>query len=199
MIVTFDSSILVRATKRSQGPARRVIDALAARPDHVIALSPFILGEVGKVLSYPRMQQLFGLTAEEIHGHVDFLRAISRVVEPQIGLPVVLLDPNDDANEIIQGRRSPSEAASRAEHLLDALGHFIVLQQSSCLGPSRRSVARCFLRSLVLEWTSLSYSALCGILGYSVALVALDHIRAQKHSALVRQIACLGGSSKPGI
>jgi putative PIN family toxin of toxin-antitoxin system len=97
MIVTFDSSILVRATKRSQGPARRVIDALAARPDHTIALSPFILGEVGKVLSYPRMQALFGLTAEEIHGHVDFLRAISRVVEPQIGLPVVLLDPNDDA------------------------------------------------------------------------------------------------------
>jgi putative PIN family toxin of toxin-antitoxin system len=97
MIVTFDSSILVRATKRSNGPARRVIGALAAHPDHVIALSLFILGEVGKVLSYPRMQMLFGLTAEEIHGHVNFLRAISRIVQPQIGLPVVLLDPNDDA------------------------------------------------------------------------------------------------------
>ena len=57
MIVTFDSSILVRATKRSNGPARRLIDILATHPDHVIALSPFILGEVGKVLSYPRMQE----------------------------------------------------------------------------------------------------------------------------------------------
>ena len=112
MIVTFDSSILVRATKRSQGPARRVIDALAAHPDHVIALSPFILGEVGKVLSYPRMQQLFGLTAEEIHGHVDFLRAISRIVEPQIGLPVVLLDPNDDAVLILRLRLAPTFFAS---------------------------------------------------------------------------------------
>jgi hypothetical protein len=28
---------------------------------------------------------------------VDFLRSISRVVEPQSGLPVVLSDPNDDA------------------------------------------------------------------------------------------------------
>jgi putative PIN family toxin of toxin-antitoxin system len=97
MIVAFDSSILVRATKRSAGPARRLIDALAARPDHVIALSPFILGEVGKVLSYPRMQELFGLSAEEIRDHVEYLSSISRIVEPQIGLPVVLLGPNDDA------------------------------------------------------------------------------------------------------
>jgi hypothetical protein len=32
MIVTFDTSILVRATKRSNGPARKVIDALARKP-----------------------------------------------------------------------------------------------------------------------------------------------------------------------
>jgi|SRR5665213_2918336 len=97
MIVTLDSSILVRATKRSNGPARRLVDTLARNPDHIIALSPFILGEVGKVLSYPRMQELFGLSGEEIHEHVNFLRSISRIVEPQTGMPVVLLDPNDDA------------------------------------------------------------------------------------------------------
>jgi hypothetical protein len=44
MIVTFDTSILVRATKRSD----KIINALALNPDHVIALPPFILGEVGK-------------------------------------------------------------------------------------------------------------------------------------------------------
>jgi hypothetical protein len=49
---------------------------LALNPDHVIALA-----EVGKVLSYPRMQAL---------------RSIARIVEPQPGLPVVLSDPNDD-------------------------------------------------------------------------------------------------------
>src|SRR5467141_106615 len=58
-----------RATKRSSGPARRVIDALAANRNHVIALSPFILGEVGRVLSYPRMQALYRLTGDEIHDH----------------------------------------------------------------------------------------------------------------------------------
>ena len=97
MIVTFDTSILVRATTRSGGLVRGLVDAIALHPAHVIALSPFILGEVGKVLSYPRMQDLFGLSANEIHWHVDFLRSISRIVEPQIGRPVVLADPNDDA------------------------------------------------------------------------------------------------------
>jgi hypothetical protein len=48
MIVTFDTSILVRATKRSNGPARRAVDAIASDADHVIALSPFILGEVAR-------------------------------------------------------------------------------------------------------------------------------------------------------
>jgi hypothetical protein len=44
MIVTLDTAILVRETKRSRGPARKVIDALASDSHHVIALSPFILG-----------------------------------------------------------------------------------------------------------------------------------------------------------
>jgi putative PIN family toxin of toxin-antitoxin system len=96
MIVTCDASILVRATKRSSGPARKLIDSLAGNPEHIIALSPFILGEVGRVLSYPRMQALYGLSAVEIRDHVEFLSGISRLVEPQIGLPVVLDDPDDD-------------------------------------------------------------------------------------------------------
>lgn len=81
----------------STGPARRVLDALAANPEHIIALSPFIVNEVGKVLSYPRMQELFRLSAEDIQRHLDYLRSISRLVEPRGRLPVVLADPNDDA------------------------------------------------------------------------------------------------------
>ncbi|MBI4906876.1 MAG: putative toxin-antitoxin system toxin component, PIN family [Acidobacteria bacterium] len=96
MIVTFDASILVRATERSAGPARKVIESLAANPEHVIALSPFILGEVGKVLSYPRMQALYKLSGDAIQRHVEFLRSISRIFEPATGTPVVLTDPGDD-------------------------------------------------------------------------------------------------------
>src|SRR5882672_4011072 len=58
--------------------------------DHVIALPPFILGEVGRVLSYPRMQALYRLTGDEIHDHIQFLKSVSCLVEPAMGIPIVL-------------------------------------------------------------------------------------------------------------
>ncbi len=112
MIVTCDTTILVRATKRSNGPARKVVDAIASHPAHLIALSPFILGEVGKVLSYPRMQALFRLTAEDIHDHVEFLRSVSRIVEPQRGVPVVLSDPTTTRSSTLRLQLVPMCCAS---------------------------------------------------------------------------------------
>ncbi|MGP8247469.1 MAG: putative toxin-antitoxin system toxin component, PIN family [Bryobacteraceae bacterium] len=97
MIVTLDTGILVRATSRSQGPARRLIQSIAHDPSHVLALSPYILGEVGKVLAYSKLQQVLGISAEEIHDHVAYLRQIARIVEVETGPPVVLSDPKDDA------------------------------------------------------------------------------------------------------
>jgi putative PIN family toxin of toxin-antitoxin system len=96
VIVTLDTGILVRATARSHGPARRLIQNVAANPAHVLALSPFIVGEVGKALGHPRLSTLLRITPEEIHEHVAYLRSISRLVEPAPGIPVVLTDPADD-------------------------------------------------------------------------------------------------------
>lgn len=96
MIVSLDTGILVRATPRSNGPARRLLGIIAADQSHVLATSHFILTEVGKVLSYPHMHRLLNITPNEIHEHVAYLRSISRVVEPYVGLPVVLTDPKDD-------------------------------------------------------------------------------------------------------
>ena len=42
------------------------------------------------------MQNLYRLTADDIHDHLEFLRSISRIIEPATGRPVVLTDPNDD-------------------------------------------------------------------------------------------------------
>lgn len=97
MIVTIDTSILVRAVSGSKGPARRLIELLAADPNHVIALSDNIIDEVGKVLSYPRMQELYRLDGDQIREHLTLLRNASRIVEPRFGIPVILLDPQDDA------------------------------------------------------------------------------------------------------
>ena len=96
MIVTLDTGVLVRATSRSKGPARRLLQRIADNPWHLLALSPFILGEVGKVLAYPRMSRALRITPEEIHEHVAHLRRICRVVQAEVTVPVVLNDPDDD-------------------------------------------------------------------------------------------------------
>jgi putative PIN family toxin of toxin-antitoxin system len=96
VIVTIDSGILVRATVRSRGPARRLLGIIAGDPSHELALSPFILAEVGKALSYPHMQRVLGITPDEIGEHVEYLRAVSKIVQPGVGLPIVLTDPQDD-------------------------------------------------------------------------------------------------------
>ena len=48
------------------------------------------------MLSYSRLQTLLGITPEEVHAHVEYLRALSWVVEPVLGAPIVLNDPYDD-------------------------------------------------------------------------------------------------------
>jgi putative PIN family toxin of toxin-antitoxin system len=96
MIITADAGILARATSRSNGPARRLLEIIAENPSHQLVLSPYILAEVGKTLAYSKLQQVLRITAEEIHEHVSYLRRIARVIEPEIGGPVVLSDPKDD-------------------------------------------------------------------------------------------------------
>jgi putative PIN family toxin of toxin-antitoxin system len=96
VIITPDSGILVRATVRSNGPARRLIDRIANDGAHVLVILPFILGEVGKALAYSKLQTVLRITTEEVHAHLARLRRIARVVEVETGLPVVLNDPKDD-------------------------------------------------------------------------------------------------------
>lgn len=96
MIVTFDSGILVRATRASSGPARALVELISESSRHKMVLSPFIIGEVGKVLAYPRLMERLKLTPDGIHDHLAYLRRISSSIEPARGIPVVLTDPNDD-------------------------------------------------------------------------------------------------------
>ncbi len=96
MIVTFDTGILVRATPASKGPARRLIESVANNPAHKLVTSEFILGEVGKVLCYSRMETLLGIDSNAIHEYLAFLRRVSTISDPLPGLPIVLNDPNDD-------------------------------------------------------------------------------------------------------
>jgi len=96
MTITADAGILARSAGRSNGPAKRLIEVVAASPVHRLALSEFILAEVGKTLAYSRLSEVLQMSSSEIHAFVSLLRRSAVLVEPSVGLPVVLNDPKDD-------------------------------------------------------------------------------------------------------
>ena len=95
MRITPDTTVLVRTNVRAFGPARellKVVQQVGAR----LVVSPFILNEVRRVLSYPRIQAMYHLSDGEIGEHLQYIESLSDVVVPMEGPPVVLKDPNDD-------------------------------------------------------------------------------------------------------
>ena len=81
-------------------------------------VSPFILGEVARVLAYPRLQSRWGLTDERIQGHVNRLAAVAEIVETTGADRVVQADPDDDF--IVQ-----TAIAGRAEALCTRDSHLL--------------------------------------------------------------------------
>lgn len=97
MRVVLDSNILARAAHNPVGPAGEIVERLKD-PGHVLILSVFILDELDRVLRYPRLKQLHGLTDQEIDEYVQALADAALVIP--ITSPVdriVLSDPDDDA------------------------------------------------------------------------------------------------------
>jgi predicted nucleic acid-binding protein len=56
MRIVLDSNILVRAAWKADGLASQLLRSVLEGP-HRLIVSPFILGEVARVLAYPRIAQ----------------------------------------------------------------------------------------------------------------------------------------------
>ena len=97
MRVVLDSNILVRAnpTVSPQGLARDLLLTIAFGP-HVLVLSPAILTEVKRVLTYPRVQARWPLSDEVIDKYLEFLGAVGFLVELPTASPRIVSDPDDD-------------------------------------------------------------------------------------------------------
>jgi len=94
MRIVLDTAVLVRATAKASGPARLLLEQIAAG-GHQLVISPFLLEETERVLFYPRIQSLYRLSPAEVQEHVDCLQAAAEIVEPVVARPVVK-DPRDD-------------------------------------------------------------------------------------------------------
>lgn len=97
MRVVLDTNVLARSAYSLAGPAAGVLERLS-KPGHTLVASPFLLEELGRVLRYPRLQRLHGLTDIEINRFVADVAAACLLVEPASSMAkgVVASDPDDD-------------------------------------------------------------------------------------------------------
>ena len=97
MRVVLDTNILVRSHKNAQGPARGCFERLQTE-HHTLLISQFLLSELARVLTYPRVMVLHRLSTTEIS---EFLSAVL-IVGAWIETPqdfaeiIVTADPDDD-------------------------------------------------------------------------------------------------------
>ena len=81
MRIVLDTAILVRAHEGAKGLARdlllRIIES-----DHVLLISDEMLFELAKVLRYPRMLTLDGMSEGRICDYVGFLREATEIIRP---------------------------------------------------------------------------------------------------------------------
>ena len=94
MRVVFDSNILARAHQKAHGPARRALIRVTSSSD-VLVLSPYILWELERILTYPRLLKRSGLDAGDIAEYLETLGKIACLVTPERIPENLLRDPTD--------------------------------------------------------------------------------------------------------
>jgi putative PIN family toxin of toxin-antitoxin system len=94
--IVLDTTILVRVNVSSHGPARDLLLTIISG-NHTLILSNEMLHELAKVLRYPRLMALHGLTENRIYQFIGFLREAAEIVP----LNPLLSAPIRDVNDII--------------------------------------------------------------------------------------------------
>ena len=94
MRIVFDTNVLARAHQKARGPARRGLLHVASGPD-VLILSQYLLQELERVLTYPRLVQRSGLTSLDVAEYVEFLARTGSLVDPVAVPEGILRDPAD--------------------------------------------------------------------------------------------------------
>jgi len=96
MKVLLDTNILARANPQAKGPARALLLTILESADHVLFVSPFLLRETERVLSYPRLQAIWPLTPADIEQYTQALQDFAELVNPRVERRAVPGDQEDD-------------------------------------------------------------------------------------------------------
>jgi putative PIN family toxin of toxin-antitoxin system len=92
--IVLDTTILVRATENSHGPARDLLlNIIASKQD--LLLSDEMLYELARVLRNPRLQAFYKLYEARVYDFIGFLREVAEIVPLNIVLNMPIRDIND--------------------------------------------------------------------------------------------------------
>jgi len=94
MRIVLDTNILVRAAADEQGLAGRLLGEIISGP-HILVISPYILSEIARVLSYPRLQARWQLNEKTIMEFVSRVGDVAEIVLTTTPDRVVIADPDD--------------------------------------------------------------------------------------------------------
>lgn len=94
MRVVLDTTVLIRAHAGSHALARRLLAELL-KDSHRLVLSNEIIVEVTRVLRYPKLQSLYGLSESDLLEYSQFLQSVSDLVVLESRYNAPLRDPND--------------------------------------------------------------------------------------------------------
>jgi putative PIN family toxin of toxin-antitoxin system len=96
MRILFDTNILLRAIQ-SGSPAREAL-LLATTKKHILISAEFIIDELRRAFTYPRVRSRIPLMDEQIAAYVDDVRRNSVIVDPEhahLSTPIPCRDPDD--------------------------------------------------------------------------------------------------------
>lgn len=96
MRILLDTNVLARAASGPPGLAHELV-LNATRAEHVLLVSPFLLVELSRVLRYPRLREMHGLSDGGIDQYISDLLAVAELVLlPSEPPRIVRDDPDDD-------------------------------------------------------------------------------------------------------
>jgi putative PIN family toxin of toxin-antitoxin system len=89
---------LVRALISGSGPAKKLLISITGSSEHILLLSPFLLSEFERVLSYDRIQRLAKLNQGQITQFMKFIRSkkSSEIIFPGPAPRIIPADIDDD-------------------------------------------------------------------------------------------------------
>ncbi|HEV2446486.1 MAG TPA: putative toxin-antitoxin system toxin component, PIN family [Candidatus Sulfopaludibacter sp.] len=119
MRIVLDTNILVRAAGDEQGLAGHLLQEIISGP-HILVVSPYILSEIARVLSYPRLQARWQLSEMTIAEFVNRLGEFAQIVLTTTPDRVVAADPDDDPIVQTAVLGKADFLCTRDSHVLDA-------------------------------------------------------------------------------